>query len=190
MDQGPGMPPRRDERTGLLIGGVLIALGAWLFLRQIVRLSPLWYWWIQARRFGWPLLIVLIGVLLIAFGSRAGAPHMPPRGTRLYKSRRDRWLSGVLGGIARYFGMDPVALRLAYIVIALVFGPPQAIVAYIAAAIIMPEEPAGYVEPGPYAGPGPYAPPRAQSPEPPSAPEAPSAPKPPSAPEPPASPTE
>src|SRR3972149_3655691 len=36
---------------------------------------------------------------------------------RLYRSREDRWIAGVGGGLARYFGMDPTPLRLGFILL-------------------------------------------------------------------------
>ena len=55
---------------------------------------------------------------------------------RLYRSRRNRVLAGVCGGIGEYFNVDPVIIRILAIVI-LGFGW----LAYLIAAIIMPVEP-------------------------------------------------
>ncbi len=57
---------------------------------------------------------------------------------RLYRSRTDRMLFGVAGGIANYFEVDVVLVRLLW-VLALLSGP--GFPAYIIAAIIIPEEP-------------------------------------------------
>ncbi len=64
----------------------------------------------------------------------------PTKIKRLYRSKRDKVLGGVCGGIADYFEMDPVMVRLVWVLFTLVsmgFG----IIAYIAAWIIVPEEP-------------------------------------------------
>jgi len=58
---------------------------------------------------------------------------------KLRRSRRNRVLFGVLGGLAEYLNVDPTLLRLLFIVI-FVFYPVQASLAYILAAIIIPEE--------------------------------------------------
>ncbi len=58
---------------------------------------------------------------------------------RLYKSQTDKKICGVCGGIANYFNIDPTIVRL--ICILLVFGWGSGLLAYIIAAIIMPEEP-------------------------------------------------
>jgi phage shock protein C len=41
---------------------------------------------------------------------------------RLYRSRTDRKIAGVCGGIAAYFGIDPVIPRLIWVVFALAAG--------------------------------------------------------------------
>jgi len=57
---------------------------------------------------------------------------------RLYKSRVDKKICGVCGGIAEYFNIDPTLVRLAWVVAVLFFG--TGLLAYIIAAIIMPEQ--------------------------------------------------
>ncbi|MSQ26200.1 MAG: PspC domain-containing protein [Dehalococcoidia bacterium] len=58
---------------------------------------------------------------------------------RLYKSKNERVLFGVCGGLGKHFGIDPVLVRVAFI--ALVFAGGSSIVAYIALAILTPNEP-------------------------------------------------
>ncbi len=58
---------------------------------------------------------------------------------RLYRSRKNRMLGGVCGGIAEYFEIDPVIVRL--IAVALFFVGGSAILAYIIALIVIPYEP-------------------------------------------------
>lgn len=49
----------------------------------------------------------------------------------------NRMICGVCSGVAEYFNVDPTVVRLAWVVFALCGG--TGILAYIAAAIIMPE---------------------------------------------------
>lgn len=58
---------------------------------------------------------------------------------RLYKSRTDRKISGVCGGIADYFDIDPTIVRVAWVLFSLAYG--SGIIAYIIFALVMPEEP-------------------------------------------------
>lgn len=65
----------------------------------------------------------------------------PPR--RYLRSRDDRIIAGVCGGLARYFGIDVVLVRLAVVVLAL-FGGAGALL-YLGAAILVPVGDAGSV---------------------------------------------
>lgn len=58
---------------------------------------------------------------------------------KLYKSSTDKVLAGVCGGIAEYFAVDTVIVRLAWVVFTLMGG--AGLIAYIIAAIIIPEYP-------------------------------------------------
>ncbi|MDP2328802.1 MAG: cell wall-active antibiotics response protein LiaF [Dehalococcoidia bacterium] len=66
----------------------------------------------------------------------------PPPRRRLMRSRDDEMIAGVAGGIAEYFDLDPVLVRVAFVVLALVTSG-TAIIAYIIAWIVMPEAGAG-----------------------------------------------
>lgn len=55
---------------------------------------------------------------------------------KLYKSRNDRMLFGVCGGVAEYFNVDPTLIRLVTVLLWMTVG---GFFAYIIAAIIMPE---------------------------------------------------
>jgi phage shock protein C len=63
-------------------------------------------------------------------------------GKRLYRSRRDRQIAGVCGGLAEYFDVDPTLVRLIFVVIALMGGP--GLILYIIMAIVVPEAPQGF----------------------------------------------
>jgi phage shock protein C len=58
---------------------------------------------------------------------------------RLYRSRKNRMLGGVCGGIAEYFSIDPVIVRLLAVV--LFFAGGSALLAYVIALIVIPYEP-------------------------------------------------
>ena len=62
---------------------------------------------------------------------------------RLYKSNKDKKVCGVCGGIANYFDVDPTIIRLVWVIFTLAGG--SGLIAYIIAAIIMPEDP-GYID--------------------------------------------
>ena len=58
---------------------------------------------------------------------------------RLYRSRENRMLGGICGGIAEYFNIDPSLVRLGWVLFCALGG--SGFIAYIIAAIIMPEQP-------------------------------------------------
>lgn len=57
---------------------------------------------------------------------------------KLYRSKTDRKFLGVCGGLAEYFGIDATVLRL-ILVLAVVFAG-VGIIAYLVAALIIPEK--------------------------------------------------
>lgn len=58
---------------------------------------------------------------------------------RLYKSNENKMIDGVCGGIAEYFNIDPVLVRLGWVAFCLLGG--SGVLAYIIAAIIIPRRP-------------------------------------------------
>ena len=73
--------------------------------------------------------------------------EQPPR---LLRSREERGLGGVAGGLAHYLDVDPVIIRLVFIILA-VFGG-GGVLAYVIAWIVIPEAPADGPPPAPRAG--------------------------------------
>ena len=58
---------------------------------------------------------------------------------RLYRSRKDRSVAGVCGGVADYLGVDPTLVRILWVIFALAGGP--GLILYIIMAAVVPEEP-------------------------------------------------
>ena len=56
---------------------------------------------------------------------------------RLHKSKDNRMIAGICGGLGEYFGIDPTVIRLGWVLFCAMGG--SGIVAYIIAAIIIPE---------------------------------------------------
>jgi phage shock protein C len=59
---------------------------------------------------------------------------------RLYRSRQERMIAGVCGGLAEYFGIDPTLVRLLFVFAALAGGP--GLVIYLVMMVVVPEKPA------------------------------------------------
>ncbi|MNJ51788.1 DNA-binding transcriptional activator PspC [compost metagenome] len=61
---------------------------------------------------------------------------------KLYRSRTDKQITGLCGGIARYFNIDSTVVRLIAVISAICsFGTSVAI--YLIASLIVPKEPVG-----------------------------------------------
>ncbi len=58
---------------------------------------------------------------------------------RLYRSRSDRKIAGVCGGIGAYFGIDPVIPRLLWVLLVLAAG--TGLLAYIICWLVIPDAP-------------------------------------------------
>jgi phage shock protein C len=59
--------------------------------------------------------------------------------TRLVRTR-DRWIAGVCGGIARYFGWPVDRVRIAYLLLSILSAAFPGILLYILLWLVMPEE--------------------------------------------------
>lgn len=66
---------------------------------------------------------------------------MVPSEKHLYRSRKNRTIAGVCGGLAEFFGLDATLVRLLF-VLGVVFGFGSFLLIYIVMWIIVPEEPA------------------------------------------------
>jgi phage shock protein C len=140
----PIPPPRRLTRRPLegKLGGVCAGLAAYFEVDvTLVRVA-----WIVLSI--WPG-AVLLGVvayiaawILIPASDVVGAGAAALAGRRLLRSRTDRRIAGVCGGLAEYFGVDPTMVRLAWVVLtivpcAIVFG----VIAYLIAWLVVPPAP-------------------------------------------------
>ena len=64
--------------------------------------------------------------------------HTAPGHVLIRRSYQDRMLGGVAGGLARYFGVDPMIVRIAFVVLT-VFGG-AGIPLYLAGLLLIPDE--------------------------------------------------
>ncbi len=140
----PGRNRPETQTVYVVIGGLLIVVGlgllagipvfgwSWGVLPELVR---------DLRRIGWPLSVVLLGVLVIVYSRRPGA-RLPSKEARLTRSRDTRMVAGVFGGLSDYFNIDVTVLRVGCLAFAFLFDVwAPLIIAYIAASVIVPQEP-------------------------------------------------
>ena len=64
-----------------------------------------------------------------------------PAQKKFYRSPDDKVIAGVCGGLAEYFSMDPVLVRIGFVIFVL-FGP--GLFAYLILALLVPERPINY----------------------------------------------
>ena len=59
---------------------------------------------------------------------------------KLTRSRNERMLAGVCGGIAEYFDIDPTLVRVGYVFLSLISAAFPGVFVYILLAFLMPQE--------------------------------------------------
>jgi len=60
---------------------------------------------------------------------------------KLYRSKEDKKLAGICGGLGEYFNADPTLLRLIFVLLLFVSGFLPMIITYLIGWIIIPENP-------------------------------------------------
>jgi phage shock protein C len=58
---------------------------------------------------------------------------------KLYRSKSNRQVAGVCGGLAEYFNLDPTLIRVLFVLLAVLGG--SGVVLYVAMWIIVPKQP-------------------------------------------------
>jgi len=143
-DQGPAQPQDHHDATGWIVLGVLLIAGGFFFVARNLgwvpwQLGAVWDTVVKARL---GVGIVVLGILLIVWAQSGKRFKAPEKGRKLYRLRSDKWVAGVLGGLAEYFDIDATLLRLAFIGL-LILGAEGIVLVYIVLAIVVPQEPVG-----------------------------------------------
>ena len=60
---------------------------------------------------------------------------------KLYRSNTNKVFAGVCGGLGEYFDLDPVVIRLFWLLIAIFSGIFPGVIAYIFAILLIPRKP-------------------------------------------------
>lgn len=58
----------------------------------------------------------------------------------LRRSRSNRWIAGVVGGLAKYFGMDVTLARVIYVLGSILSAAFPGLLVYVILWIVVPEE--------------------------------------------------
>jgi len=59
---------------------------------------------------------------------------------KLYKSKENKIFAGVIGGIGKYFNIDPVLLRIVWVLATVFTGFVPGIIVYIISILVVPEK--------------------------------------------------
>lgn len=150
---------RKPQNTAIYWGLILVSIG--ILLLPSVRhgdwffLSP-FHWrffrpWFHHWDQFWPVVIILIGVVYLFIAWRGNQkpiatattdtePSPSPR-TRLYRSRQEKIIAGVCGGIAQNLDTDPVLVRIAWVFLTIATSFFLGVLIYFIWMIAVPEEP-------------------------------------------------
>jgi phage shock protein C len=165
----PAPPSPANGKNNSRFWGILLLVFGAAWLASNFGFSIWHHWWGFSWDVAIPLMLILAGVAFL-FGGRAyltspsattgpaaadqdhagagqagpsgtGAHGLPPVRSKLYRSRTEKKLLGVCGGLGDYMQVDPVIVRLVFVMAALAsFGIVA--VAYIVLGIVVPIEPA------------------------------------------------
>jgi len=111
-------------------------------------------------RAAWVVLSIWPGAIVLGIIAYLAAWAIMPRAAvstaaalpkaRLVRSRTDKRIAGVCGGLAEYFDVDPTIMRVAWVVVSVVVGAVIfGVVAYLVAWFIIPPAPAAALSPSP-----------------------------------------
>ncbi len=129
----------RASRTGFLTfaGVALVGIGGILLADRLIApvLRPLEALFHAVGVVAWPLALIALGVVLIT------ASRHQQTGAKLYRSRTDRVVGGVLGGIASRWGLSSGLVRVTFVVLAVLTSGIAALVFYVLALAFIPESP-------------------------------------------------
>ncbi|MBW7888558.1 MAG: PspC domain-containing protein [Bacteroidetes bacterium] len=134
-----------------LLGYVLVAVGIF-FLLENFNLFSLSDFFESVFQYIIPIVLIIAGMAIIYYRQTTpeishassettdtGKTEAPPRYRELRRSRLDRKLFGVCGGLAEYFTMDSSIVRILYIILCFVsFG--AGIILYLLLALFVPDD--------------------------------------------------
>ncbi len=126
----------------LFVGGlILFSLVFWLWMLIDCILNEKLQ---DKERLLWVIIIIfaaIIGAILYLALGKKGTLHKKmlheKHKSNLFRSKTDRVIAGVCGGIAEYFGLDSSLIRIAWVIFTLFSG--SGIILYIICWIIVPE---------------------------------------------------
>lgn len=147
-ESGEVPTPSKTPVAGIIIGAALVLIGLTMLFNWIIYLFLAPYMFLPFFPFKsfFAILLIASGIFFIVYVVRKNGekeislPKISTGQRSLYRSRTNKKLSGVCGGIGEYFSIDPTIIRIAWIFITLVTILP-CLITYIIMAFIVPEAP-------------------------------------------------
>ena len=125
------------DRWNKKIGGVCGGLGHYFNIDPtIIRLLAVFLCVLTGVL---PVLVVYILAWIVM--PEGPAAYIEITTKKLYRSRRDRKVAGICGGLAEFLGVDSTLVRIAFLVVLFVTAIVPVIVSYIIGSLIIPEKP-------------------------------------------------
>ncbi len=147
---------KKPQSTALYWGIALVLLGLVLISNRwdwdFFYYRPFHFhifrpWFFHWDRF-WPIVIILFGIFYLIYVLRknkeseteAAKAEKTIRTGRLFRSRDDKIIGGVCGGLAKNINIDPVIVRIAWVILTLATTIILGVIVYIIWMIVVPEE--------------------------------------------------
>ncbi len=146
---------RKPQSTALYWGLGLVLLG-------FVMLSDRWDWeyfrpfhfdffrpWFYHWDRFWPIALILFGIIYLVHVLRKNKDSVAeptkngttPTSGKLFRSRSERVIGGVCGGLAKNLDIDPVFIRILWVILSLSTKVVLGVIIYIVWMIVVPEQP-------------------------------------------------
>lgn len=131
----------KSERIQIVVGAIIVLFGVLLLLGLYASWWAAMLSWLRfASRLALPVALIAVGIYTVRRARQGGLDHFftanGARGGYLSRSESDYRIAGVCGGIAQYFGIESMFVRLVAVLLGLA-SPLLMLIAYgvLAAAL-------------------------------------------------------
>lgn len=143
MATNPSGKRNNAPQAAVIVGILLIIVGAWSLLNALVpsaAIDRIVAFVRMAWGVIWPCALLVAGgyILWASKSGKLSGFKQPNPGAPFRRSRADKRIFGVCGGIAYYFSVDATVVRIIAVILLAAF-PLMALVAYFVIALFVPQ---------------------------------------------------
>jgi phage shock protein C len=109
---------QRKENFRVVLGGILFLVG-FHFALTAVGLSSSVRIFLLPNSFLFPIAVFFFGVIILVNKNYRSAQHSKDRAEKIFRSKNNRRLFGVCGGLGKYLDIDSSSLRIIFIIVTL-----------------------------------------------------------------------